>query len=79
MRPTNSEPGALFSPSRDVVENDKALDITTNLPGVSEKDIGVTIVNNMLTIQGELKAEKKEEKEKKDGYRMVDRSYGSFR
>ena len=74
--PTNGEPGAFFSPSMDVVENDNALEITTELPGVSNDDVEVTIVDNTLTIRGEKKAEKKEEK---DDYRMVERSYGSFK
>ena len=60
----------------DVVENDNALEITTELPGVSNDDVEVTIVDNTLTIRGEKKAEKKEEK---DDYRMVERSYGSFK
>lgn len=76
LAPTNGKPGALFSPSIDVIEKDKALGITTELPGVSEKDVEVTIVDNMLTIQGEKKAKKKEAK---DDYRMVERSYGSFK
>ena len=76
LTPSTGEAGSFFSPSIDVVENDKALEITTELPGVSEKDVEVTIVDNMLTIRGEKKAEKKDEK---DDYRMVERSYGSFR
>ena len=60
--PTNSEPGALFSPSIDVIENDKALEITTDLPGVSEKDVEVTIVDNMLTVEGDLKPKRKKRK-----------------
>jgi HSP20 family protein len=76
LTPANGEPGAFFSPSMDVIENDKALEVTTELPGVSEQDIDVTIVDNVLTIRGEKKAEKKEEK---DDYRMVERSYGSFK
>ena len=76
LSPTNGEAGAFYSPSMDVVENDQALEITTELPGVSEKDVEVTIVDHMLTIRGEKKAEKKEEK---DDYRMVERSYGSFK
>jgi len=76
LSPTTGEAGAFFSPSMDVVENDKALEITTELPGVSEKDVEIMIVDNMLTIRGEKKTEKKE---KKDDYRMVERSYGSFK
>ncbi len=64
-----------FSPSVDVVENDKEIKITAELPGMDEKDIDVSIQKDVLTIRGE----KKEEKEDtgKDYYRM-ERSYGSF-
>lgn len=62
LAPTNGKPGALFSPSIDVIEKDKALEITTELPGVSEKDVEVTIVDNMLTIQGEKKPKKRSER-----------------
>ena len=68
--------GTFFSPSMDVVESDNALEITTELPGVSDQDVEVTIVDNTLTISGEKKAEKEEEK---GDYRMVERSYGSFK
>lgn len=64
-----------FSPSLDVVETDKSIEVTTELPGVAEADVEVTIVDDVLTIRGEKKAEKKEEK---SDYRMVERSYGSF-
>ncbi len=76
LSPTNGEAGRFFSPSMDVVESDKALEVTTELPGMSDKDVEVTIVDNMLTIRGEKKAETKEEK---DDYHMIERSYGSFK
>lgn len=64
-----------LNPNVDVSETDTALEITAELPGVSEKDIDVTLRDNVLTIKGEKKAEtKKEEK----NYHMVERSYGSF-
>ncbi|MEX0803320.1 MAG: Hsp20/alpha crystallin family protein [Candidatus Binatia bacterium] len=62
-------------PSMDVVETDKEIEITTELPGLQEKDIQVNVADNVLTIKGEKKAEK-EEKDK--NYRLVERSYGSF-
>jgi HSP20 family protein len=62
-------------PSTDVVENDKEIQITAELPGLEEKDVQINLVDNVLTIKGEKKAEK-EEKDK--NYRLVERSYGSF-
>jgi HSP20 family protein len=74
--PRFAEPAnRMVSPSMDVKETDKTFELTAELPGVSEKDVEVTIADNMLTIRGEKKAEKKEEK---DDYHMVERTYGSF-
>jgi HSP20 family protein len=63
-------------PRLDVHEDDKALHVTVELPGMTDKDVSVTVTDRMLTIRGE----KKEEKEKKeqDIYRR-ERAYGSFR
>jgi len=64
------------SPSIDVSETDKSLEVTAELPGVEEKDIDVTLSDGLLTI----KAEKKSEKESKDKtYHLVERSYGAVR
>ncbi|MDI6741547.1 MAG: Hsp20/alpha crystallin family protein [Smithella sp.] len=64
-----------FSPSIDVKENDKEFIIRAELPGVEEKDIDVTVTNDLVTIRGE----KKEEKEDKDkNYYYMERTYGSF-
>ena len=62
-------------PNTDVVENDKEIQITAELPGLEEKDVQINLADNVLTIKGEKKAEK-EEKDK--NYRLVERSYGSF-
>jgi HSP20 family protein len=63
------------SPATDIVEKDKAYEITAELPGLEEKDVQINVADNVLTIRGEKKAEK-EEKDK--NYRLVERSYGSF-
>lgn len=62
-------------PNTDVVETDKEIQITAELPGLEEKDVQINLADNVLTIKGEKKAEK-EEKDK--NYRLVERSYGSF-
>ena len=72
--PFESRLGA-FSPKVDVTENDKEIKISAELPGMDEKDIEVSLHNDMLTIKGEKKEEK--EDKGKDYYRM-ERSYGSF-
>jgi HSP20 family protein len=59
----------------DIAENDAGYEIKAELPGVTEKDIEVKLVNGGLLITGE-KKEEKEEKEK--GYVLSECSYGSF-
>ena len=52
-----------FSPALDVTESEDAFTVRAELPGLSEKDIDVSIASNVLTLRGE----KKEDKERKDG------------
>ena len=63
-------------PRVDVAETDNAIEITAELPGLDEKDIEVALADDILTIKGEKKAEKEE---RKKGYYMSERRYGSFR
>ena len=53
-------------PAVDVVESEKAYEITADLPGMDEKTIEVKVADGVMTIKGE-KQEEKEEK-KKDYY-----------
>jgi HSP20 family protein len=62
-------------PAVDIVEKDKAYEITAELPGMDASNIDVKFSDGMLTIKGE-KSEEKEEK-KKDYY-LSERRYGSF-
>jgi len=63
------------TPAVDVIETDKAYEVTAELPGMDEKNIEVKFADGVLTINGE-KQEEKEEK-KKDYY-LRERSFGSF-
>lgn len=67
-------PGS-FAPSMEVAETPQALEITTELPGLSEEDVEISVADGVLTIRGEKKEEKEETKKT---YRLVERSYGSF-
>jgi HSP20 family protein len=69
------EPALPTMPAVDVVESEKAYEITAELPGMDEKNIEVKVVNGSLTIKGE-KQEEKEEK-KKDYY-LNERNFGLF-
>ena len=62
-------------PAVDLVESDKAYEVTAELPGMDEKNIDVKVTDGRLTIKGE-KQEEKEEK-KKDYY-LHERRFGSF-
>lgn len=63
------------APAVDIVEKDDAYQVTAEVPGMDEKDIEVTVADGALTIKGE-KHEEKEEKKK--GYHLRERSFGSF-
>jgi len=65
----------VVTPSMDVKETDKTIEVEAELPGVDEKDVQVTFDDGVLTIQGEKKTEKEETKA---GYHVSERSYGSF-
>ena len=67
--------GRDMMPSMDLSETDEEIEITAELPGLEEKDIQLNLADNVLTIRGEKKSEREENK--KD-YHLVERNYGSF-
>lgn len=66
-----------LSPNVDVVETEKAMEISAELPGVDEKDIDLTVGENAVTLKAEKKSGR-EEKDEKKNYHLVERSYGMF-
>ena len=62
------------APRSDVVETDAGVEVSVELPGLEEKDVEVTLTDEALTIRGEKKIERREEKK---GYYVSERSYGS--
>jgi len=64
-----------ITPRFDVSETDNAVIIEAELPGMDEKDIELTLQENILTLKGEKKRE--EETKKKNCY-ISERSYGHF-
>jgi HSP20 family protein len=64
-----------LSPAVDIVEVDGAFKVTTEVPGMTEKDIEVHLEGDVLTIRGE-KSETRDETEK--GRHVQERRYGSF-
>ena len=62
-------------PAIDVVEHDKEFLVTAEIPGMDEKNIDVSVSDDLLTMHGEKTEERKEEKE---NYRLAERHFGSF-
>jgi HSP20 family protein len=66
----------LAGPRLNVEENDNEIRLTAELPGVSERDVQVTLDGDLLVIAGE----KKQEEERDQGnLRIVERAFGRFR
>ncbi len=72
---TDTEITGSWAPAVDVSESENAIEIKADLPGMTEKDIDVTVENNTLTIKGERKFENEE---KRESYHRIERQYGSF-
>jgi HSP20 family protein len=64
-----------WAPSVDIYETEHELVVKADLPEVDTKDLDIRVENNILTIRGERKFEKKVNEE---NYLRVERSYGSF-
>ena len=73
---SQGEEHGIIMPQMNVSETENEVRITAELPGVSEKDVDITLDDDMLTIRGEKRMEKKEDKE---NYHFVERSFGEFR
>lgn len=66
---------ALWSPRIDLEQRDDALVLHADLPGVKQDDIQLNLENDILTVSGERKEERKE---KKGRTYHSERSYGAF-
>jgi HSP20 family protein len=64
-----------WAPAVDIHETEHELIVKADLPGVDPKDLDIRVENNLLTIRGERKFEKKVNE---DNYLRVERAYGSF-
>jgi HSP20 family protein len=74
------EPVDLFDsawlPTVDVEEDEKSIHVRAEIPGIDENDLNVTLEDNVLTISGEKKEERKEENKR---YVLAERRFGSFK
>lgn len=62
-------------PRLDISESDDKVEVVADLPGLTEKDVELGVTDDTLTIRGEKKDERTEEKK---GYYLSERSYGAF-
>jgi HSP20 family protein len=67
----------LWSPRIDVEQRDDAILVRADLPGVRKEDVQIDVTDEGLTISGE-RREEREEGGDDQGYRAIERSYGSF-
>lgn len=64
-----------WHPSVDIYENKDQIVLEAELPGMNREDFDLSIENNVITLRGERRFEKKEDT---DNYHRVERAYGSF-
>ena len=67
--------GDLWAPEIEVFQNNNELTIRADLPGLKKDEVSVEVSENAVTIQGERKREREEDRE---GYYRSERTYGSF-
>lgn len=69
------EPGIVASPAVDITEDTTSFKLSAELPGMTAKDVQVSLSGDTLTIRGE----KRQERDEKDkGYHLTERTYGEF-
>lgn len=66
---------ASFAPAVDIFEEKDAILVKAELPGVKPDDVHINVERNLLTLRGERKLEKEDNKE---GYHRIERAYGMF-
>jgi HSP20 family protein len=64
-----------WAPAVDIYEGQNELVVKADLPDMKPEDLAIRVENNILTIRGERKFEKKADEK---NYLRVERAYGSF-
>lgn len=75
FRTLGSSVAQLFSPQADAKGKEDAYEISLELPGIAEKDVDITLTDDVLTVKGEKRASREE---KGADYFIAERSYGAF-
>jgi len=50
--PEQTRPGAIYSPSVDIFENDNAITVLADMPGVKAQDLDIDLRESVLTLTG---------------------------
>jgi HSP20 family protein len=66
---------AVREPLLDILDEKDHYKVVVEIPGIDKKDLKINVTEDNLTIQAEVKEEKKEEEK---GYFYQERRYGSF-
>jgi HSP20 family protein len=74
-RPASTAGERMWFPAVDVRETKDEVVLSFDVPGMSEKDIQLSITGDLLTVRGERKFDREESK---DTYHRVERVYGKF-
>ncbi len=70
-----AQPSRSFAPPIDIVEHDDEFVLSADLPGLSEADVRIEILDDVMTISGERRLEHEEVGK---GYRRFERASGRF-
>lgn len=70
-----AQPSRSFAPAIDIVEYDDEYVLSADLPGLSEADVKIEILDDVMTISGERKLQHEETGK---GYRRLERASGRF-
>jgi HSP20 family protein len=65
-----------WSPEVDISEDDHGYQLKADLPEVKKDEVRVTVEDGILSVSGERKSQKEDQKKK---FHRVERSYGTFR
>ncbi|MBD3410349.1 MAG: Hsp20 family protein [Ignavibacteriales bacterium] len=71
----NGYENAVWAPLTDISENEENYVLNMDLPGVKKDDVKISYANGELSVSGERKFERDENKEK---YHRVERAYGKY-
>jgi HSP20 family protein len=65
-----------WSPEVDITEDDRGYLLKADLPEMKKDDVRVTVEDGILSVSGERKSEKEDQKKK---FHRIERSFGTFR